>query len=125
MSHDAHHSDHAELGHIVPFAVYMKVFIALVVLTILTVAVSQGLSLGNWNVVLAIIFASAKAILVALFFMHLKFEDVVTWIYAIFPIVLLLVLFAGVFIDNPYREDVRPVEVIDTLTSEANADGDS
>lgn len=106
---------HGELGHIVPFKIYLGVFLALLVLTVITVVVSVTVDVGHWNIVLAMAIASVKAMLVALFFMHLKFEDPITWLYAAFPIFLLFLLMAGVFIDNPVRMEVEPVEVVDTL----------
>ena len=58
--------------------VYMMVFGALAVLTFVTVLVSYlGLSIGP-AIVLALLIATVKASLVALFFMHLKGE--VRWI---------------------------------------------
>lgn len=109
MSHH-HHSDadsHShELGHILPFKVYASVFGALLVLTVITVAASR-VDFGNWNLVVAMLIASVKAMIVALFFMHLKYEKPTTWLYAAFPIILLGLLLAGVFIDNPYRNDPK------------------
>lgn len=96
---------HGELGHILPFKVYRNVLIALVTLTVLTVVVSKvpALDFGNWNIALAMIIASVKATLVALFFMHLKYENPITWLYAIFPLILLAALIGALFIDNPLR----------------------
>ena len=98
-----HSQDHAhELGHIVPFKVYMTVLIALLILTVVTVAAAQ-VDFGVLNIVVAMLIASVKAGLVALFFMHLKYENPLTWLYVIFPIILLFTLIAGVFVDNPFR----------------------
>ena len=109
MSHSNHsnHDSSHELGHIVPAALFLKVFAALVVLTIITVAVSRA-PLGPWNIVVAMGVASIKAMLVALFFMHLKYESPLTWLYAILPLFLLGLLLGGVFIDNPLRHTTRP-----------------
>lgn len=99
------HDDHGELGHIVPFKVYLNVFIALVILTILTVVAAKWdvMDFGALNIVIALIIASVKAGIVAMYFMHLKYEHPLTWAYAAFPIILLIVLMGGVFIDNPLR----------------------
>lgn len=91
-----------QLGHILPFSLYIKVLVALLILTVVTVAISR-VDFGALNLVVAMGIASVKATLVALFFMHLKYEDKLTWTYAAFPIVLLAFLLAGVFIDNPFR----------------------
>ena len=54
--------------------VYMKVFGALAVLTCVTVAVSYIDLGGSGNIALALVIATLKAALVAMFFMHLKGE---------------------------------------------------
>ena len=110
MSH--HHTPHFEimpteghsneLGHSSPYSTYLYVFIALLVLTVITVAVTR-FDFGSMNTVVAMIVASIKAMLVALFFMHLKYENKSTWLYAAFPLILLAILMGGVFIDNPFR----------------------
>ncbi len=51
----------------------IAVFVALLLLTVVTVLVSY-VDLGLWNAVVALLIASVKASLVALFFMHLKGE---------------------------------------------------
>lgn len=107
MSHHSHaDSGHLELGHQLPFSVYLKVFVTLVVLTVITVWVSRY-DFGVMNIVVAMVVASIKALVVALFFMHLKYEDKLTWLYAAFPIVLLFTLIGGVFLDNATRYDPK------------------
>lgn len=99
-----HH--HSELGHIVPYKTYLTVFISLIILTVITVVVAkvEFFNFGEvLNLALALFIASIKAGLVALFFMHLKYENPLTWLYAFFPIFLLFLLIGGVFIDNPLR----------------------
>lgn len=60
--------------HVVPLQVLLAVFGALVVLTYLTVKVAQ-VDLGAWNLFGALAIASIKATLVALYFMHLRYES--------------------------------------------------
>lgn len=107
--HSAAHGkvDPHDLGHIIPFSVYASVCGALLVLTIITVWVAQ-IDFGVMNIVVAMIIASIKATLVALFFMHLKYENPVTWLYAFFPLFLLALLIGALFLDNPYRTDPIP-----------------
>src|SRR5262245_12855360 len=61
------------LGHVVPFRIYVKTLCTLLALTLITVAIAQ-VNFGEWNAIVALLVASIKALLVALFFMHLKFE---------------------------------------------------
>lgn len=58
--------------------VYLVVYGILVVLTIVTVAISF-LHLGLWHVLAGLLIATAKAILVALFFMHVLHSSRLTW----------------------------------------------
>lgn len=61
-------SDHAKSS---PLKTYFAVWIALLVGTYLTYAVAK-IDLGAANAAVALIIATTKALLVALFFMHLK-----------------------------------------------------
>jgi len=61
---------------------YIGFFVALLVLTALTTAVAFVDLGGNLNVVVALAIAGAKAILVALYFMHLRHSSRLSWIFA-------------------------------------------
>ncbi len=61
------------LAHILPMKVLTAVFVALVALTVLTVAVSR-VDLGNMNLYTALAIAGVKATLVVLYFMHLRYD---------------------------------------------------
>ena len=104
----SNHGHHDQLGHLVPYVVFLRVFIALLVLTAITVLVSLQ-DFGMLNIVVAMTVASIKALIVALFFMHLKYENPLTWLYAMFPIGLLALLIGLVFLDNPFRNHPQPV----------------
>ncbi len=84
------------------YALYAVVWVALLVLTGTTVAVSY-LNLGMMNVVVALFIASVKAALVALFFMHLKYENRVVWGFALTPIYFLLLIIVGTLSDTLFR----------------------
>ena len=102
------HNSH-QLGHILPFKIYRNVFIALLVLTFITVVLAKFVSFSpTTSIIIAMSIASVKATVVAMNFMHLKYENPITWMYALFPIFLLLLLIGGLFIDNPYRIYLKP-----------------
>lgn len=61
------------MGHVVPGQVLFGVFVALLALTGLTVA-ATWVDLGPANLLIAVGIATVKAILVALFFMHLWYD---------------------------------------------------
>ncbi len=122
MGHSSGSDIHGELGHVLPLKTYKTVLGALLILTIITVAVSR-VDFGTMNLVVAMVVASIKAVLVALFFMHLKYESPITWLYAGIPVFLLGLLIGGVFIDDPLRVDPKnaTVSVAEVGTSKASA----
>jgi cytochrome c oxidase subunit 4 len=65
-----------EQHHIAPLSEYIKVFAALVVLTLITVAISR-IDLGALNAPVAFLVATVKAVLVMLYFMHLKHDSTI------------------------------------------------
>ena len=106
MGHDSHTSHDHDLGHIIPYKTYVTVLVVLLILTVVTVAVSR-VDFGAMNIVVALIIASVKAGIVGLFFMHLKYENPLIWIYVAFPLILLVIMIGGIFTDNPYRIDPK------------------
>ena len=73
----AHNADNVRRRghvHVVPPRVLLAVYGVLFVLTILTVAVTH-FELGNWNVWVALLIAVTKAGVVALYFMHLRWDS--------------------------------------------------
>ena len=59
--------------HVVPLRVLLAVWGALMVLTILTVAATE-IDLGAFNLFIALGIATAKASLILLYFMHLRYD---------------------------------------------------
>ena len=88
---DGPSDDHAWI-HIVPVPILLGVFGALIVLTVLTVAVTY-VDLGMWNLWIAMAIATVKASLVALFFMHLFYDRSFATI-----VFLAAIVFVGLFI---------------------------
>jgi cytochrome c oxidase subunit 4 len=66
-------------GHIVPVRVYVTIFAVLLLLTATTVIVS-GIDLGRMNTVVALTIAVTKALLVLLYFMHVRYGTRLTWL---------------------------------------------
>ena len=65
--------------HIVPASVYYRVFAALMALTGITVAAAL-FDLGWLNPLVAVAIAVIKAVLVVLFFMHVRYSSRLTWV---------------------------------------------
>jgi cytochrome c oxidase subunit 4 len=79
---------------------YLAIFAALVVLTIITVGVYfLHPSSELVKILLALLIASVKAILVAYFFMHLKFEGKLIYTIFIVPLILCVLLVVALIPD--------------------------
>jgi cytochrome c oxidase subunit 4 len=85
--------------HITPYKTYVIIWLILMALTVITVYVAREVELGSINLFVAMLIASVKATVVALFFMHLKFEDSITWVFALYPLFLLSLLIGLTSID--------------------------
>ncbi len=100
-----HHAD-AE-HHVVPLAVYFKVFAALMVLLVITlVAAAFDLSeyWGPLNVIIAVTIAVIKAVLIILYFMHVRYSSKLTWFFAGVAFLWLMVMFSFTFADYMSRD---------------------
>jgi cytochrome c oxidase subunit 4 len=85
-----------------PVTAYVLVWLALVVLTGVTVTVA-GLNLGNLSVLGAILIAAAKSSLVVWFFMHIKYEDRVFKIMLGVAVLTLAIIMLLTFVDVSFR----------------------
>jgi cytochrome c oxidase subunit IV len=79
-------------GHVAPKMLYYVIFGALIVGTVLTVVVAK-FDLGPLNNVVMLTVACAKALLVILYFMHVRWSSRLTWVIAASGFVWLLIMF--------------------------------
>jgi cytochrome c oxidase subunit 4 len=104
---------------------YGKVFVALVVLTIVTVLVAMyRFDLEIVNVLLALAVASVKGALVALYFMHLKYEGKLIYLIFAVPlglsVLLVVALIPDVVLTDPEKSQssslkwFNPVKLVDS-----------
>jgi len=84
--------------HIVSPRVYVTVFVGLMALTAATVFAAT-IDLGRWNTPVALIIAVTKAVLVVLFFMHVKYSSRLVALAVGGGVLWLLTLIAGVAAD--------------------------
>ncbi len=96
--------------HALPARTLLGTFAALLALTALTVAASR-VDFGALNVAIALAIAVAKATLVALFFMHLKYESRFQ-LTVLVAAVIFAALFTGfvAFDTTQYQRDIRAAE---------------
>jgi cytochrome c oxidase subunit 4 len=84
-------TDQARISH-----PYYKIF---AILTVLTVAEIMWVYVGEHSRVMLAgglgIMAAAKAALVGLYYMHLKYESKLLWVVALFPLTLVIVMISG------------------------------
>jgi len=87
------------IGHLVPPRIYVRIFVALLVLTAVTVGAALmdlgGGRLNAANVLVAMTIAVAKGLLVVLYFMHVRYAGRLTWIFVgagVFWLAILIVL---------------------------------
>lgn len=116
--HDDHgHDDGKVHVHVHPVSFYVKIFAALVALTVITVLTAKYVDLDSMfdpsarpgaasaNLVLAMIIAVTKASLVSLFFMHLKDDSRFNGLVFVGSILFVGVFFAYTFNDTEHRND--------------------
>ena len=89
--------------HIVSRKVYFGVFGALIVLTVVTVVVAEWDLPGRLNVIVALAVAVTKAVLVVLYFMHIKYSSRLTQVVVVTGIVWLVILIALTMADYRTR----------------------
>ena len=101
------HDDHG-LGHITPPSLLISVFTGLILLTMLTVAVTF-VDLGEANIWIALAVAVAKGSLVALFFMHLKYDSPFNGMILVCAF-LFLAIFIGISLmdSSDYQKNIPP-----------------
>lgn len=103
MSSEIEPAHEHDKGHVVEYTTYIGVWLALIMLTALTVAVA-GLNLAKLTIVVAIVVATIKTSLVLWQFMHLKFDNMVMRIFFAFVVVTFLVFLGLFFVDIATRQ---------------------
>ncbi len=110
-AHSAHGEGHDagfHAPHVVPASVFIKVLIALLILTVLTVAVSY-VDFGSGNMLVAMAIAAFKVSLVMTFFMHLKWDTAINNIAIISSFLFLALLFIFTLADYSTRGEADRV----------------
>lgn len=95
--------------HVLPLSVYFGVAFGLLALTGITVTVSF-IHLGGWNVVVALLIASIKGSLVALFFMHLYYDKKIYSIVFSMGLLFLSIFIALTMFDTLRRGEIYTIK---------------
>ena len=85
--------------HIVPVKIYVTIFLALLVGTALTVVAAFFDFPWKFNTIIALTIASAKATLVVLYFMHVRYSPRLVWVIVASALFWMGILFAFTFSD--------------------------
>jgi cytochrome c oxidase subunit IV len=89
---------------------YFKVWTALLVLLGLTVGIAY-IDLGELNMIAAVSIAVIKAVIIAMYFMHLRQSSRLTWLFASAGFFWLVILFVFTFGDYAARKWLPPPTV--------------
>lgn len=89
-------------GHVAPKSLYYLIFGALMVGTALTVG-AAFVDMGALNNVVMLAIACTKALLVVMFFMHVRWSTRLTWVVAASGFVWLLIMFGFTLADYMTR----------------------
>lgn len=103
---------HHPIAHVMPLPVLFGVFAALIVLTVITVAAaSPRFDFGSLNLWIAMGIATLKASLVALYFMHLRYDSPFNGLVFVTAL-LFLGLFLGITLLDVtgYQADIQKFE---------------
>ncbi|NOQ96963.1 MAG: cytochrome-c oxidase [Calditrichae bacterium] len=92
------HEDHPLIG----YGTYIMVWLALLIMTGLTVTVA-GLNLKNFSIVATIFIAGFKSMLVLNYFMHLKYESALFKSMVFITIFTLVIIIGLTFTDISFR----------------------
>ena len=107
-ANDAHETEHDADVHIVDRKILVGVLGALIVLTVITVAATK-VDLGAANIFVAMGIAAVKATLVALYFMHLRWDEPFHGIVFICALVFLVIFIGLALLDTVrYQDDLIP-----------------
>ena len=98
------YSHHA---HILPLKMYLGIGATLIFMTIVTVAVAQ-VHLGPFNLVVALLIAVFKAVLVGMFFMHLKYDNKLFGVIFLSSLCFLVIFIIITLFDTLRRGDIYP-----------------
>ncbi len=110
-THDTTHADDHGLGHVLPPKLLVGTFVALLVLTVLTV-VTGKMNLFGFDLAVAMVIATVKASLVAMIFMHLRWDRPFNGL-----VFLISILFVGMFLAfavvdvGAYQVDIKNYQI--------------
>jgi cytochrome c oxidase subunit 4 len=101
-------------AHVSPISLYVTIFMALMVLTGVTVAAAY-VNLGQFNFLVAMIIAGFKASLVIWYFMHVKYQSSLTKLTVATGLFFLAILLGMMLIDYSSKGFVPMLPPTDSM----------
>jgi len=99
--------DHPLVGHVVPLWLLLGVGAALIFLTVVTVAVTY-VDLGRFNLFVALVIAGIKALMVCLYFMHLRWDRIFNGFIFMGAVVFVILFIGFAMMDSlSYQPDIK------------------
>ena len=95
------HAEHQHDKHVTSYGIYILVWLALMILTGLTVTVA-GINFGELTVTTALVIASVKSYLVLTIFMHLRVEQKAFRAFIAVALFFIIVSFVLLFADYSF-----------------------
>jgi cytochrome c oxidase subunit 4 len=92
----------SDTHHIVPYRTYGLILLLLLTLTGISVAVTQ-IELTRWATIVALLIASTKSSIVLAIFMHLRFDQKVYKVMAMFVVMVIIAVIVLTFFDYGFR----------------------
>jgi cytochrome c oxidase subunit 4 len=93
--------EHQHDKHVTNYGIYVLVWLALLILTGLTVTVA-GINFGQLTVTTALVIASIKSYLVLTIFMHLRFEQKAFRVFIGIALFFIIISFVLLFADYSF-----------------------
>nr|WP_261345981.1 cytochrome C oxidase subunit IV family protein [Tautonia rosea] len=97
--------------HVISIRTNLIIFAILMALMVLTVVVALVFEFGVFEIPIALTIATIKAVLIMLYFMHLRFSSRLTWLFAGSGLFWLLILIAFSLSDFLSRGWISPIVV--------------
>ena len=95
------HAEHQHDKHVTSYGIYILVWLALMILTGLTVTVA-GINFGELTVTTALVIASVKSYLVLTIFMHLRVEQKAFRAFIAVALFFIIISFVLLFADYSF-----------------------
>jgi len=101
------HADAASHGESHPHPKYVNIWLILLVVTAAEVVFASVFHTGFFKGAGLVVMALYKAVLVALYFMHLKFEKKTMWIIASAPLIFGVIFAIGAYPDSEHSTEAK------------------